>query len=278
MNDSSSTPVPPPIQTPPPLQPPQIPLQQPPQYAAIPPLSAARQPLGATPEEREHVSSPIGAVEALLRQPRRLMYQLRQPGAGPLIMGMVLVALLCSLVYGLVVGTFSGGMQLWAAPLKVAGGLLVSALICLPSLYIFTCLSGSKARLAEICGLLAGMLLLTSLLLIGFAPVSWLFSQSTQSVGWMGALHLVFWLVATVFGLRFLSNGFSHSEARSKAGLATWSVIFILVAIQMTTALRPLVGTSKTFFPEGKKFFIKHWSDSLGGSDPAPEKRSGEYD
>ena len=156
------------------------------------------------------------------------------------------------------------GEQLWIAPVKIAGGLLFSSLICLPSLYIFTCLSGSHARLSEIFGLLAGLLLLMCVLLIGFAPVAWLFSQSTESATWMGALHLAFWLIATFFGLRFLETGFSHSQARSNAGLNVWIVIFLLVAVQMTTALRPIVGTAPTFFPTAKKFFLSYWSECLG--------------
>lgn len=197
------------------------------------------------------------------------MFQLRQPGSGSLVGGMLLVTVVCSLVYGLVVGTFSMGPQLWGAPVKIAAGLVLSALICLPSLYIFTCLSGSQARLAQMCGLLAGLLMLMSILLIGFAPVAWLFSQSTQSLAWMGTLHLMFWLVATFFGLRFLQAGFSHSQARSKAGLYTWVVIFILVALQMTAALRPIVGTSDTFLPTEKKFFVAHWAECLGALPPA---------
>jgi hypothetical protein len=191
------------------------------------------------------------------------MYQLRQPGSGRLIMAMLMVSILCSLVYGLIVGTFSMGTQLWAAPVKIAGGVLVSALICLPSLYIFTCLSGSEARLSEIFGLVAGLLMLMTILLIGFAPVAWLFSQSTASVVWMGVLHLIFWFIATMFGLKFLDSGFSHYKAKTSAGLYTWVIIFILVAVQMTTALRPLIGTSDRFFPKEKQFFLSHWGESL---------------
>jgi hypothetical protein len=141
--------------------------------------------------------------------------------------------------------------------------MLISGLICLPSLYIFTCLSGSRAGLSEIFGLLCGLSLLMTLLLVGFAPVAWLFSESTRSVTWMGVLHLVFWFIATGFGLRFLAAGFSHSQARSSAGLYTWVVIFLLVTVQMTTALRPLVGTAKTFLPTEKKFFLTHWGEHL---------------
>ena len=203
-------------------------------------------PLGENADERQPIPHAIGTVEAILRQPRRVLYQLRQPGYGRLLLGMVFISIICSLIYGVVVGTFSMGTQLWAAPVKITVGLLISALICLPSLYIFACLSGSQARLAEICGLVAGLLTLMTILLIGFAPVAWLFSQSTDSIAWMGALHLVFWFVATCFGLRFLENGFSHSKARSNGGLNTWIVIFVLVVVQMTTALRPIVGKSST--------------------------------
>jgi len=231
-------------------------------------------PLGENPEEREPIPNAIVAIEAILRQPRRVMYQLRQPGAGKLMFAMLLVAVICALIYGIVVGTFSKGDQLWAAPVKIASGMLISAIICLPSLYIFTCLSGSHARLPEIFGLMCGLLLLMTMLLIGFAPVAWLFSESTNSVTWMGVLHLLFWFIATFFGLRFLENGFSHSNARSSAGLNTWIIIFVLVALQMTTALRPLIGTSKDFLPTQKKFFLTHWGDNLNTWTNAPSTRT----
>jgi hypothetical protein len=145
----------------------------------------------------------------------------------------------------------------------MAVGMLLSAIICLPSLYIFNCLSGSQARLLETFGLMCGLLLLMTMLLVGFAPVAWLFSESTNSVAWMGCLHLIFWFIATCFGLRFLEHAFSHSNARSAGGLRTWMIIFILVILQMTAALRPLVGTSPDFLPKEKKFFLDHWAQNL---------------
>jgi hypothetical protein len=239
----------------------------------IPPRSGM-QALGDNPEEREPIPNGMVAIEAILRQPRRVMYQLRQPGSGRLMLSMLFVAVVCSLIYGVVVGTFSKGDQLWAAPVKIALGMLISALICLPSLYIFTCLSGSQARLPEIFGLMCGLLLLMTMLLIGFAPVAWLFSESTNSITWMGVLHVLFWFIATFFGLRFLENGFSHSHARSSAGLNTWIIIFVLVALQMTTALRPIIGTSKDFLPREKKFFLVHWGENLGSWTNTPSTRT----
>jgi Kef-type K+ transport system membrane component KefB len=202
------------------------------------------------------------------------MFQLRQPGAGQLIGAMLLASLVCSLVYGLIISSFSGAEQWWAAPVKFTGGLFLSALICLPSLYIFAGLSGSTARAGEIFGLVVGLLLLMTILLIGFAPVAWLFSQSTNSILWMGFLHLMFWFMATAFGLRFLDAGFRQSNARSSAGLKTWTVIFMLVALQMSTALRPLLGRADTFLPTEKQFFLTHWGDCMKLPDNAPQSKA----
>ena len=116
--------------------------------------------------------------------------------------------------------------------------------------------------------------MLMTLLLIGFAPVGWLFSQSTASIVWMGVLHLLFWFIATAFGLRFLQSGFALTQARSLAGVRTWVIIFVLVVVQMTTALRPLIGTAETLMPTEKKFFLTHWADCLrGGADSVAANR-----
>ena len=242
MNDSHSTP-------------PVIP-------ASLPSPGPLSPPLGANPNEEKPIPNFVGAIEAILREPRRVMFQLRQPGSGRLIAAMLTVSVVCGLIYGLIAGTFSGSTQLWAAPIKIAGGLLISALICLPSLYIFSCLSGSQARLGEVSGLIAGLLLLMTILLIGFAPVAWVFSQSTESVAAMGALHLAFWFIATCFGLRFLSAAFAH-YSQSGDGLKVWIVIFLLVMLQMSTALRPIIGTADTVLPPQKKFFLSHWVHCL---------------
>jgi hypothetical protein len=234
-----------------------------PALSNLPPPIYGVRPLGEDPAEREPITNVIGTIEAILRQPRRLMFQLRQPGGGKLIAGMLFVAIVCSAIYGVIVGSFSGGEQWWAAPAKITSGLLIATLICLPSLYIFTCLSGSQARLVEIFGLVAGLLMLMNILLIGFAPVTWLFSQSTNHLAWMGFLHLLFWGISTAFGLRFLQAGFTHAKARTNSGLNTWAIIFLLVVLQMTTALRPLVGTAEDLLPQEKKFFVTHWLDCI---------------
>ncbi len=89
--------------------PPQIPPQNP--VTNPPPPPNELRSLGDDPAERVPIANALAAIEALLRQPRRLLFQLRQPKAGKLIGEMIFITLGCSLVYGVVAGTFSGGRK-----------------------------------------------------------------------------------------------------------------------------------------------------------------------
>jgi hypothetical protein len=73
--------------------------------------------------------------------------------------------------------------------------------------------------------------------------------------------------VATFFGWRFLRNGFTHLSAKSGGALVVWMIIFVIVSLQMTTALRPILGTSETFLPTEKRFFLAHWFDTMDKGD-----------
>ncbi|MDB6137256.1 MAG: ABC-type transport system, permease component, partial [Verrucomicrobiaceae bacterium] len=176
---------------------------------------------------------------------------------------LLVASVVCLAVFGLLLGSFTGGTQLWAAPLKVSAGTFAAMLICLPSLYIFSALSGVNACLSQIFGVLMAAVTLTSLLLLGFAPVLWVFSQSSESLPFMGFLALAFWLIALVFGLRMLLAVSSIHMAQSLGYIKTWLAIFVVVTLQMSTALRPIIGKADTLLPTEKRFFIQHWMEEM---------------
>ncbi len=210
-------------------------------------------------------SGPLLLLETLLKHPGRVIYELHGDRRPSLALWSLILALAGMAIYGVVVGSLSGGTQLWIAPAKLALGTLLSVLICLPSLYIFTCLGGIDVRIRTVAGALFASVCLSSLLLIGFAPVAWIFSQSTDSVAFMGALHLLFWMLGMIFGLRLLSGMTRFLGGTESAHLKTWALIFIVVCLQMTTTLRPILGHSDHFLPVEKEFFLTHWLESLGG-------------
>lgn len=210
--------------------------------------------------------NPISLLENLLKFPGRVVHELHQTRAAILTAWLLIFGIVGVAIYGIVVGAQSGGAQLWIAPAKLGLGTLLSVLICLPSLYIFACLGGINAQLQSVCGALFAAVCLSSILLIGFAPVAWIFSQSTDSVVFMGTLHLLFWIIGIRFGLRLIDATGRFLGATSKGNLRIWSIIFILVCFQMTTTLRPIIAPSKTFLPTEKKFFLAHWLDSIASS------------
>lgn len=205
-----------------------------------------------------------GVLENLLKHPGRIIWELINGRASSVVLALIVVTIVSLAIYGVVVGSLSGGSQLWVAPVKIVGGSLLSLLICLPSLYIFLCLCGADARLRQVAGLAVASACLTALLLISFAPVAWVFSQSTDSIALMSILHLVFWVVALWFGLGFLGRSAVLSDTKISGGnLPVWMLIYIVVSLQMMTSLRPIIGRSDTFLPTTKQFFLAHFGETL---------------
>jgi hypothetical protein len=214
---------------------------------------------------RDHFSA-VDAVDALLKRPAMLVKEIAEGRLLRALALLQLVVIVCLVAYGLVMGSFSGGMQFWAVPSKVVLGTLLSALICLPSLYIFTSLSGGRQTFPQTVGLLLGAMGLTSLLLLGFAPIVWIFSQATETTVFMGFLHAGVWITSSLFGLSLLLRACAFLNRRSMGVVAVWSVIFLLVLFQMSTTLRPVLGRSDRWLTPGKQFFLAHWSECMRGN------------
>lgn len=209
----------------------------------------------------------LGVVlDTLLKRPFALIQALCDPKPSRHWLRLALFAVPAFALYGLLIGTFSGGAQLLAASVKVSAGALLSALICFPSLYIFACLTGAEVSMRGLAGVLFAALTLTGLLLLGFAPVAWVFSQSTESVAFIGTLHLLFWTIGIWFGLRLFMHMANALHVSERTNLKVWMGIFVLVCLQMTTALRPIIGSSERWLPQEKKFFIAHWMENLSST------------
>jgi len=65
-------------------------------------------------------------------------------------------------------------------------------------------------------------------------------------------------VITTGFDLRLLERGFHHHGAQDGI-MRIWTIIFLPANLQMTTALRRLVGTAPTLLPATKQFCVAHW-------------------
>ncbi|MBK7642085.1 MAG: hypothetical protein IPJ19_03390 [Planctomycetes bacterium] len=229
-----------------------------------------------TPNPRDAQEDPRDATrplfDQLLRSPAALLARFDGPLAGASLVQLALLALAGHIGYGLVVGSFSGGEQWWAAPLKIALGSLLSAALCFPSLYIFVSRSGADTSARHVLGMLLAMLASTGVLLVGFAPVAWIFSQSSTSLALLAPLHYFVWIVSLFASERILEAGLKHWRARRGGLLPLWTAIFLVTCLQMTTTLRPVLGRSENFFDSERKLFLVHWAETI--SDEV-ERKSG---
>lgn len=208
-------------------------------------------------------------LNALLKRPVDLIATIHTRQVLPW-QPLTLLSVICLTIFGVVVGAFSGAEQLWLAPAKIVLGLSFGALICLPSLYIFSCLSGIDVRFQTVVSLLLCAVALLALLLVGFSPVVWLFSTSSGSILFFGFLCTTLWLICLGFGFKLIGQACKHLGMRSSIHLKVWMSVFALVTLQLPTTLRPIIGKStdgKIINFDEKKFFLQHW-----GSDFSTDK------
>ena len=166
-------------------------------------------------------------------------------------------------MYGVAMGVFAGGHSFWMAALKVPLIAVASLVLCAPSLYVLLGLSGSPIVLRQAAAILSGSACLTSMLLVGFAPVAWLFGVSTTNVQFMILLHIGVCVIGVGYGLRLLGTAVPQGFGGNKL-LAVWTAVFLLVCAQMLTYFRPLLAVSdRGFRDERKQFFFEHLLDSM---------------
>ncbi len=80
----------------------------------------------------------------------------------------------------------------------------------------------------------------------------------TLPIRFLATLLGAFAAIAVGFGMKFLARGFEQLNAQFGDGLRVWASIFVLVLLQMTAALRPILGTSDAFLPTEKQLFLCH--------------------
>lgn len=204
----------------------------------------------------------LALAEALLKSPARVLAALdERPEVLARLVALTAGALLIS---GVGVASFAGDLQLLAVPLKLTVGTLLCAVICLPSLHVFSCLSGASQTLRQTFGALLMGVALMAVLLCGFAPVVWVFAQATSSVAVVGALHVAFFVVSAALGLSLTRRALSALNDAPVGASGPWCLMFVAVLLQVTTTLRPIVGPFDGVVLHERMFFLAHWASCLG--------------
>jgi hypothetical protein len=149
-------------------------------------------------------------------------------------------------------------------------------LLCLPSLYVFSSVGGAPLTLSQTIMLGAACLAMIGLLLIGLAPVAWLFAVSTESLPFVVVLTFLLWFIAVCFAIRCIRRSRTNPVFQRIGGIGIWFIIFIIVSLQMTTCMRPLLvkpDADKGWWTAEKKFFLGHFGSCFDDKKPVEKRR-----
>ena len=86
-------------------------------------------------------------------------------------------------LYGAIIGSTHGGLQIIASAFKLPALYLLTLLICLPTLYFMDVVLGSKRIFYQYLALLLASMAMISVMLFGFAPVTLFFACLLMTIG-----------------------------------------------------------------------------------------------
>lgn len=179
---------------------------------------------------------------------------------------LLLLAAVFHAIFGGAIGFFGGWSVARMDMLKIPLIGLCSLLLCYPSLYVFSSVGGAPLSFSQAFALGASCLAMGGLILVGLAPVMWLFAVSTDSAAFIMLLALFIWLIAGGFVVRYIHKLQSNSTFTRVGGIKIWFIIVVLVTMQMVTCMRPILVevTGEDGWWTGKKmFFLQHFGSTF---------------
>lgn len=150
-------------------------------------------------------------------------------------------------LYGAVMGSSNSALQALSSAIKLPILFLITLVICLPTLYFFNLLFGSRLTLPQTLALILTAITVTAVLTLSFAPISLFFWLTAPNYQFFKLLNVAILTLTGFFGLTFLVSGMIHvqqEDGQMARGLILrmWILIYGFVGTQMAWTLRPFLG------------------------------------
>ena len=196
-----------------------------------------------------------------------------------IIISMSVLCTCLSAIYGLTMGMNHSFLLTISSAIKLPILFLLTAFICIPSLYTFNVLLGQKFKFLQTVALMIMTLGTTTILLASLAPLSFFFVLTTTNYFFLQLMHVAIFGLCGVYGVQYLYRGCSYIAFRmeqplNKLLLKVWIVIYAVVGMQLGWRLRPFIGSPGSPFEifrsqEDGNFYISVWQSLmslLGGN------------
>jgi hypothetical protein len=110
-------------------------------------------------------------------------------------------------VYGAIIGASSGWQQVISSAIKLPALYLITLVICLPTLYFFDILFGSKLTFGQYGALILTTVSVISVLLFSFAPVTLFFLISIHEYNFFLLFNVAIFAITGLVGVKMFYEG-----------------------------------------------------------------------
>ena len=198
----------------------------------------------------------LAIIETILRDRRRFFTDIREGIGLPEKMRAMLISSIAFLMlYGAVLGSTHSLRQTLSSAVKLPVLFLMTLVVCLPTLYFFNVLFGSKQSLSQNFCLILTAITVTAVLLLSFAPIVLFFVLATSHYQFFKLLNVAVFAITGGIGMTFLNQGMRVVSAGGTEGarargcvMQFWIVIYAFVGSQMAWTLRPFIGAPSMEF------------------------------
>lgn len=155
-------------------------------------------------------------------------------------------------LYGAILGSTHGGLQIISSAFKLPALYLLTLLICLPTLYFMDVVLGSKQTFSQYVALLLASVAMMSVMLFGFAPVTLFFRLSIDDYWFFLLLNIILLGFTGIVGIGFFYKSMMSLIEKEQLGKASknryklitgWLFLYGFVGSQLGWTLRPFVGS-----------------------------------
>ncbi|WP_353930227.1 actin-binding WH2 domain-containing protein [Okeanomitos corallinicola TIOX110] len=158
-------------------------------------------------------------------------------------------------IYGGIIGAYHSWMQAISSAVKLPGLYLITLLICLPTLYFFNIIFGSRRTFGQHFALVLTAVSVTSVLLFSFAPITLFFLITINNYQFLILLNVVIFGLTGFIGVYSLYNASKiileqdnqGSDLRTRI-IRGWLFLYAFVGSQLGWTLRPFFGVPDSVF------------------------------
>ena len=156
---------------------------------------------------------------------------------------------LLSFIYGVVMGSYHSFTQAFSSGVKVMCLFSLVLLVCFPAFYVIQYILGSRLRLSQMVSIILSGFVLTTAIMLAFAPIVVFFLLTGGNYYFLQLLHILVFLVSGVFGMKTIVDALQYAcekkDVYPQIGVVVfrfWIVIMAIVGIQLAWNLRPFLG------------------------------------